>query len=386
MSKTMFDRIKEPWYSLAEPEANSEVTRLNIFGVIGGGFFCDESVTCSQLCKELAGIKTKNLEITINSPGGSVCDGMAIYNAISALRAQGKSVTVIVSGIAASIASVIALAAEKVKIYSNSFFMIHRAWAFVSGNADELRGEAANLEKMQDEIIRLYKNKSGLTTGKIYAMLKGENGKGTTMNAAETLENGFADEIIEVSKSAQNSITEKWLNFYSETATDSPEEPEKKPENEESGGEKPEPKQPGSKEPEKKPEEDPASAKSEDAPKTDPEKPEEPEKKPENEESGGEKPEPKQPGSKEPEKKPEEDPAELKARIAALEKENEELKARREGENRLAKIAIPHREPIQRTPLNWDDALNICGGDYAKARKKYPEIYLDFMKSNTKGA
>ena len=66
--------------------------------------------------------------------------------------------------------------------------------------------------------------------------------------------------------------------------------------------------------------------------------------------------------------------------------ENEELKARREGENRLAKIAIPHREPIQRTPLNWDDALNICGGDYAKARKKYPEIYLDFMKSNTKGA
>ena len=335
MSKTMFDRIKEPWYSLAEPEANSEVTRLNIFGVIGGGFFCDESVTCSQLCKELAGIKTKNLEITINSPGGSVCDGMAIYNAISALRAQGKSVTVIVSGIAASIASVIALAAEKVKIYSNSFFMIHRAWAFVSGNADELRGEAANLEKMQDEIIRLYKNKSGLTTGKIYAMLKGENGKGTTMNAAETLENGFADEIIEVSKSAQNSITEKWLNFYSETAIDSPEEPEKKPENEESGGEKPEPKQPG---------------------------------------------------SKEPEKKPEEDPAELKARIAALEKENEELKARREGENRLAKIAIPHREPIQRNPLNWDDALNICGGDYAKARKTYPEIYLDFMKSNTKGA
>lgn len=96
----------------------------------------------------------KNLNIYINSGGGSVFAGLAIYNML--LRHKGKK-TVYVDGIAASIASVIALAGDEIIIPSNAFMMIHKPWNSCCGNADDFRKMAEDLDAVETGIINVYK-------------------------------------------------------------------------------------------------------------------------------------------------------------------------------------------------------------------------------------
>lgn len=100
-------------------------------------------------------VKGKELNIYVNSGGGSVFAGMAIYNMIK--RHQGYK-TVYVDGIAGSIASVIALAGDKVVIPSNAYMMIHKPWTLASGNAKELREQADVLDTIEEGIMNVYKD------------------------------------------------------------------------------------------------------------------------------------------------------------------------------------------------------------------------------------
>lgn len=126
-----------------------------------------------QVKSFLDSVKGKDLNIYINSGGGSVMAGMAIYNMIK--RHSGYK-TVYVDGLAASIASVIALAGDKVVIPSNSYFMIHKPWSVVGGNAEDLRKQADTLDKVEEGIMNVYadnlKNSSDLDT--IKDMVKAE--------------------------------------------------------------------------------------------------------------------------------------------------------------------------------------------------------------------
>lgn len=101
----------------------------------------------------LDGAKGKDLNIYINSGGGSVFAGMAIYNMIK--RHQGFK-TVHVDGLAASIASIIALAGDKVVIPSNAYFMIHKPWSWGSGDANDFRGIADSLDVIEEGIMNVY--------------------------------------------------------------------------------------------------------------------------------------------------------------------------------------------------------------------------------------
>ena len=114
---------------------------------------CDDNYP-TEIREFLNSIGDKDLNIYINSCGGSVFRGMAIYNMLKRHKGHKK---VIVDGIAASISSVIALVGDEVEIPANAYFMIHKPWCYVgSGNSDDFRQQADSLDKIEDGIVNVY--------------------------------------------------------------------------------------------------------------------------------------------------------------------------------------------------------------------------------------
>jgi ATP-dependent Clp endopeptidase proteolytic subunit ClpP len=144
------------------------------------------------------GKSVDTLEIEINSPGGSIFDGYNIYNEILSLRERGVVVTATVTGMAASMASVICMACDTVRMVPHGRMMIHEASNGVHGNAEAHRKAAEFLDGISNDIATIYANHTKATTEKIRDLMKAE----TWMNAKESLASGFIDEII-------NSGTEK---------------------------------------------------------------------------------------------------------------------------------------------------------------------------------
>lgn len=143
-----------------------------------------------QFNKDFNAIKSSTIHIRINSPGGSVFDGTAIYNAIK----QHKSHTIgHIDGLAASIASVIALAADEVRMAENAFLMIHEPFSIVIGTAQDMRDEADLLSKVAGTIAKTYANKTGKEEAEIKDIMAAE----TWMTAQEAIDNGFIDKIEE---------------------------------------------------------------------------------------------------------------------------------------------------------------------------------------------
>ena len=150
------------------------------------------------------------LEIEINSPGGSIFDGYNIYNEIMSLRQRGVMVTGTVTGMAASMASVICMACDCVRIVPHGRMMIHEAAQGVRGNAEELRKAADLLDSISDDIAAIYAQRTGKTTEECRALMKVE----TWMNAQQCVEMGFANEVFdirakEVTKNEMNGILSK---------------------------------------------------------------------------------------------------------------------------------------------------------------------------------
>lgn len=172
--------MKEPQDNLASllqvKNANSNTADLYIYGSIVSSWWgaWDEMDQYPESIKKfLDGAKGKNLNIYINSGGGSVFAGMAIYNMLK--RHQGLK-TVRVDGIAASIASVIALAGDRVIIPSNAYMMIHKPWSWGEGNADEFRKMAEILDSIQKGIMSVYTEhlRPGVTAEIIAKMVDAE--------------------------------------------------------------------------------------------------------------------------------------------------------------------------------------------------------------------
>ncbi len=146
------------------------------------------------------------LEIEIHSPGGSVFEGYRIYNAMKELRERGVYVTAKINTLAASMGSVIAMAADKITIASNGRMMIHDASTGIHGNADAMRKGAEMLEEISDEIAGVYAEKTGKDKDDIRKMMKSE----TWISAKKAIEMGFADEIFDT-KAKVMSILSKFM-------------------------------------------------------------------------------------------------------------------------------------------------------------------------------
>lgn len=173
--------MKKSWYSINA--LSFDTVAMSIFDDIGAF-----GVTATQFIQDLANLgDIKNLTIQINSQGGSVQDGVAIFNAIKQHPAH---VTMEVNGWALSIASFIAMAGDTVRMASNSLLMLHNPWISAAGDAAELRKTADVLDKTRETLISAYA-RSGKSRAKIIALLDAE----TWFTADEALAAGFADEV-----------------------------------------------------------------------------------------------------------------------------------------------------------------------------------------------
>ena len=135
--------------------------------------------------------RSGNLVVSINSPGGDVFAGVSIYNTLAGY--DKGAVTIEVNGLAASIASVIAMAGDKIVMLPGSSMMIHKPWSMGVGNADELEKVAKTLNSIEESLIPIYTSRTGLSDERIKEMLADE----TWMTPQEAVDLGFADEYIE---------------------------------------------------------------------------------------------------------------------------------------------------------------------------------------------
>lgn len=164
---------------------------LTIYGDICNEKWCSNDVVPQEIKKELDALgDISRLDIYINSGGGSVFAGQAIYNMLKRLTVQK---TVYVDGLAASIASIIAMAGDKIVMPGNSLMMIHKPSIATRGNVDELLKDIEVLERIEDSFVEIYKAKSGQDDKAIRDMMAAEK----WMSAKEAVELGFADELDE---------------------------------------------------------------------------------------------------------------------------------------------------------------------------------------------
>lgn len=174
-------------------EAAGTEASLYIYDFVGQDFW-GEGVSARSVQKDLEALKDiEVLHVYINSPGGDVFDGVTIFNLISRVRARK---VVHIDGLAASIASVIAMAGDEIEIASNGMMMIHDPWAFAMGSADELRKTADVLDTIRDTIAGTYVARTGGARDEIVALMADE----TWMDADEAVERGFADRKVEATR------------------------------------------------------------------------------------------------------------------------------------------------------------------------------------------
>lgn len=170
------------WYSIQNKQ--SGVVDVSIHDEIGLW-----GISASAFIAELKEHKDATaINLSIHSPGGSVLDGFAMYNA---LKAHPAKVHGHVEGIAASAASFVLMAADTITMPEDAFLMIHNAWGGAMGDAEELRSVADTMDKLQDSIVNIYEKRTGIVEADIRDMMSAE----TWMNAADALEHGFIDTI-----------------------------------------------------------------------------------------------------------------------------------------------------------------------------------------------
>jgi ATP-dependent protease ClpP protease subunit len=141
----------------------------------------------------------ETLEIEINSPGGSVLDGYRVYNSLMQMRGRGVEIIATVNTLAASMGSVILMAANKVRIVEGGRIMIHEASQAVAGDAATHARAAKLLEEISEEIAAIYAKRTGGDPDKMRQLMKAE----TWMGAPEAMERKFADEIVQFDKPAK---------------------------------------------------------------------------------------------------------------------------------------------------------------------------------------
>ena len=193
--------MKKFWNWIRD-ETNPDARILRLEGAIAEESWFDDEVTPAAFKAELASGRGP-ITVWINSPGGDCVAAAQIYNMLMDYPAD---VTVRIDGIAASAASVIAMAGTKVQMSPVSVMMIHNPLTVAMGDSDEMRRAIQLLDEVKESIINAYEIKTGLSRAKLSHLMDGE----TWMNAKKALELGFCDEILyqpEVEPAPEDSFT-----------------------------------------------------------------------------------------------------------------------------------------------------------------------------------
>lgn len=169
---------------------------IMIYDQIGASFWDDSGVTAKDVIAALASADGKAVNVRINSPGGDVFEGYAIYNALQGYKG---GVETTVDGLAASAASWIALAGDKVTMGPMSMFMIHDSSTMAFGNKQDLLATAGILSKLDNQFAEIYAAKTGKSVADMAAAMTAE----TFYTAAEAKEAGFADVVLDTKVAAK---------------------------------------------------------------------------------------------------------------------------------------------------------------------------------------
>jgi ATP-dependent Clp endopeptidase proteolytic subunit ClpP len=172
--------------------AGADSTEMMLYDEIGAW-----GVSAEQFNSALKAVSTPNIVLRINSPGGDVFDGYAMYNA---LKAHDANVAVIVEGLAASAASFIALAGDTVSMGDPSMMMIHRAFTFAIGNVNDMNAVASVLGKVDGQIADIYAAKSGKSQADMLKLMDAE----TWLTSQEAADLGLIDEVIDKNTGADD--------------------------------------------------------------------------------------------------------------------------------------------------------------------------------------
>lgn len=203
-----------PWYSIRRKSAIAAASlgvlaaaEIYIYGDIGESYWA-ETVSAANFVRDLNALEVDAITVRINSVGGSVPDGLAIYNA---MRRHKATITTEVDGMAFSIASLIAIGGDKVLMASNSLMMIHAPWTYAAGNSAALREQADQLDTWAAAMSTSYAARTGDQPGML-ALLT--DGKDHYYTAQEALESKLIDEVTDASPIAASARRDLPLNRY----------------------------------------------------------------------------------------------------------------------------------------------------------------------------
>lgn len=176
------------WAQMPVSAEQDSDTTISILDVIGEDYWSGTGVTANRISAALRSIGSQDITVRINSPGGDMFEGIAIYNL---LRAHPAKVTVEVLGWAASAASIIAMAGDEIRMGLGSFMMVHNAWGIVIGNRHDMRDAADLFDGFDAAIADIYEARTGMKRADIEQLMDAE----TFMAPPQAVEYGFADTI-----------------------------------------------------------------------------------------------------------------------------------------------------------------------------------------------
>jgi ATP-dependent protease ClpP protease subunit len=170
--------------------AEADGNTISIYDVIGEDWWTGEGTTAKRIAGALRSIGKKPVTVNVNSPGGDMFEGLAIYNL---LREHPAEVTVRVMGLAASAASIIAMAGDRIEMGLGSMMMIHNSWGLVVGNQSDMRAAAETFAEFDAAMADIYVARTGMDADEVAALMEAE----TWLRAERAIESGFADSTFD---------------------------------------------------------------------------------------------------------------------------------------------------------------------------------------------
>lgn len=230
--------MKKKYYSLATQDNQATI---HIYGDIVSWPWMESDVSSYNLAKEIEGLDVDTINVYINSYGGEVAEGLAIYNSLKRHKAKVKTYC---DGFACSAASAVFMAGDERVMSTASLLMIHNAWCYTAGDANQLRKDADDIETITQASINVYMEHINVTEGELKEMMDKE----TWMSAQDALDKGFATTITSggenksPSQSVRKRLSEMILTWQKDEQDPDPEpEPGQPPEPEQDPEPEPDP-------------------------------------------------------------------------------------------------------------------------------------------------
>lgn len=189
VSFDLLPQAMERWNPGIQSAAQDEPNTISILDAIGFDPWTGEGVTAKRISGILRGMGGSDVQVNINSPGGDMFEGLAIYNMFREYEGQ---VTVKVLGLAASAASIIAMAGDEIQIARSGFLMIHNAWTIAAGNRHLFREVAEMMEPFDASMADIYSARTGADIKSMQKLMDGE----TWIGGSAAVEQGFADALL----------------------------------------------------------------------------------------------------------------------------------------------------------------------------------------------